>query len=163
MTQCANLETPQLLHDGNSIDVPRRELSVLVALAEAGGAPVSKEALLDKVYGAGSETDDKVVEVYVSRLRKRLAHFDVAIRVHRDGGLGLAPSFAAENGRDPRVGDIIQMRRLGPTGFEATLQGDALVLQFVEPDGTTKRVVLRRDALQPQRFVHESTVLEILP
>ena len=83
-----DVETPQLSHNGTPIDVPRRELSVLVALAEAGGAPVSKEALLDKVYGAGSETDDKVVEVYVSRLRKRLTHFDVAIRVHR--GIGYA-------------------------------------------------------------------------
>ncbi len=85
-----DIETPQLLHAGRAIEVPRRELSVLVALAEAGGAPLSKDVLLDKVYGAGSETDDKVVEVYVSRLRKRLAQFDVTIRVHR--GIGYAIS-----------------------------------------------------------------------
>ena len=61
---------------------------MLVALAEAGGAPVSKDALLDNVYGVGSGTDDKVVEVYVSRLRKRLSRFDIFIRVHR--GIGYA-------------------------------------------------------------------------
>lgn len=83
-----HLEVPLLQHKGDTIDVPRRELSVLVALAEANGAPVSKDALLNKVYGAGSANDDKVVEVYVSRLRKRLAQFDVAIRVHR--GIGYA-------------------------------------------------------------------------
>ena len=83
-----DIETPQLLADDCTVDVPRRELSVLVALAEAGGTPVSKEALLAKTYGTGSETDDRVVEVYVSRLRKRLAAFGVSIRVHR--GIGYA-------------------------------------------------------------------------
>ncbi len=83
-----DVETPQLSDGDTVIDVPRRELSVLVALAEAGGVAVSKERLLDKVYGAGSATDDKVVEVYVSRLRKRLAQFDVTIRVQR--GIGYA-------------------------------------------------------------------------
>ena len=83
-----DIQTPQLLARGKAIDVPRRELSVLVALAEASGTPVSKEALLDKTYGVGSETDDKVVEVYISRLRKRLSEFGVSIRVHR--GIGYA-------------------------------------------------------------------------
>lgn len=83
-----DLETPQLLERTSAIEVPRRELSVLVTLAEAQGRPVSKQALLDRVYGAGSETDDKVVEVYVSRLRRRLSRHDVGIRVHR--GIGYA-------------------------------------------------------------------------
>jgi DNA-binding response OmpR family regulator len=83
-----DLETPQLSGPEGAIDVPRRELATLIALAEAGGAPVSKDRLLDQVYGAGSETDDKVVEVYVSRLRKRLVRFGIAIRVHR--GIGYA-------------------------------------------------------------------------
>ena len=88
------IETPQLLDAGAGLDVPRRELAMLVALAEAGGAPVSKDKLLDKVYGAGSSTDDKVVEVYVSRLRKRLAGHGVTIRVHR--GIGYSLTSAGE-------------------------------------------------------------------
>ncbi len=84
-----DVETPQLLDGDRPIDVPRRELSMLVALAEAGGRPLSKEYLLAKVYGTGSETDDKVVEVYVSRLRKRLGRYDITIRVHRGIGYSL--------------------------------------------------------------------------
>ncbi len=84
-----DIETPRLLDDGAAIDVPRRELSVLIALAEAKGAPVSKDRLLDKVYGAGSGTDDKVLEVYVSRLRKRLGGSGLSIRVHRGIGYSL--------------------------------------------------------------------------
>lgn len=86
-----DLESPQLLHDGTPVDVPRRELSLLVALADAGGKPVSKDALLNQIYGTGSETDEKVVEVYVSRLRKRLAKHDISIRVIR--GIGYALTF----------------------------------------------------------------------
>lgn len=85
-----DLEGPQLSAEEGPIDVPRRELAVLVALAEAGGKPVSKDRLLDQVYGAGSATDDKVVEVYISRLRKRLARHGVSIRVLRGIGYSLA-------------------------------------------------------------------------
>ena len=78
-----DVETPQLVAEDGPVNVPRRELAVLVTLAEADGATVSKDRLLDRIYGTGSETDDKVVEVYVSRLRKRLASYGVEIRVHR--------------------------------------------------------------------------------
>jgi len=87
-----DVETPQLLDGDTPVDVPRRELTMLVALAEANGRPLSKEHLLAKVYGAGTETDDKVVEVYVSRLRKRLARYDISIRVHRGIGYSLVHS-----------------------------------------------------------------------
>ena len=81
-----DVEAHQLRNGEAALDVPRRELTVLVALAEANGRAVSKQALLDQLYGAGSETDEKVIEVYVSRLRKRLKPHGVSIRVNR--GIG---------------------------------------------------------------------------
>ncbi len=87
-TLTLELEPLQLLAQDGPLDVPRRELTVLAALAEANGGTVSKMQLLDRVYGTGSETDDKVIEVYVSRLRKRLMRFDLGIRVMR--GIGYA-------------------------------------------------------------------------
>ncbi|KNG93251.1 response regulator transcription factor [Pseudaestuariivita atlantica] len=85
---------PLHLHgpDG-SMEVPRRELTLLAALAEARGAPLSKDQLLDHMYGTGSASDERVVEVYISRLRKRLAPFGVAIRVRR--GIGYALDLGA--------------------------------------------------------------------
>ncbi len=82
------LEPLELTAPTGPLDVPRRELTVLAALAEARGSAVSKERLLDQVYGTGSETDEKVIEVYVSRLRKRLSGHGVTIRVRR--GIGYA-------------------------------------------------------------------------
>ncbi|MDJ0627741.1 MAG: response regulator transcription factor [Rhodobacter sp.] len=87
-------EALQLSDAEGPLDVPRRELSVLAALALAKGATVSKDRLLDHVYGIGSETDEKVIEVYVSRLRKRLAPYGINIRVHR--GIGYSLQAGAE-------------------------------------------------------------------
>ncbi|MEL6124816.1 MAG: response regulator transcription factor [Pseudomonadota bacterium] len=79
-----------LTHRGSSVEVPKRELTLLAALARAEGRPVSKESLLDQVYGTGSETDEKVIEVYVSRLRRRLAEFGIRIPVARGIGYSLS-------------------------------------------------------------------------
>ena len=72
--------------DGTPLDLRRRELATLVALAEAGGRALSKAAILDRVYATGEAVDTSVVEVNVSRLRKRLAPLGVGIRAQR--GIG---------------------------------------------------------------------------
>lgn len=87
-----SLEPLSLRAANGILDVPRRELAVLEVLARAKGAAVSKERLLDQVYGTGSDTDERVVEVYVSRLRKRLREFGAEIRVARGIGYSLVSS-----------------------------------------------------------------------
>ncbi|MCV0423882.1 MAG: response regulator transcription factor [Roseibium sp.] len=79
----------QLLEGNVALEVPRRELALLAGLVQANGRTVSKASLLDQLYGAGSETDEKVIEVYVSRLRKRLSPYGVNIQVHRGLGYSL--------------------------------------------------------------------------
>ncbi|SFR34460.1 response regulator transcription factor [Litoreibacter janthinus] len=76
----------QLFAGDVEIDLPRRELSVIEALLSADGRLVSKNALLDHAYGVGADVEDKVVEVYISRLRQRLKPFGVKIKAQR--GLG---------------------------------------------------------------------------
>ncbi|MDJ0823262.1 MAG: response regulator transcription factor [Paracoccaceae bacterium] len=83
------LSPPRAIGPAGPIDIPRRELSILAALAEANGATLSKEQLLDYAYGVGSETDEKVIEVYISRLRKRLTPHGVRFRVQRGIGYSL--------------------------------------------------------------------------
>lgn len=85
-----DVETLQLETQNGTLDVPRQELKVLTALADANGSVVSKSRLLDQVYGVGSETNESVIEVYVSRLRKRLGSHGIRIRVHRGIGYSLA-------------------------------------------------------------------------
>jgi DNA-binding response OmpR family regulator len=66
--------------------MPRREIAVLEALLTAQGRTVSKADLLDQVYGTGADVEEGVIEVHISRLRKRLRPHGIAIRVQR--GLG---------------------------------------------------------------------------
>lgn len=68
------------------LDIPRREVALFERLLLADGRIVSKQVLLDSLYGTGADVDEPVVEVYVSRLRKRLQHHRVQITVKR--GLG---------------------------------------------------------------------------
>ena len=76
----------QVFGPDGALDLPRREVAVFEALLAAQGRTVSKQALLDKVYGTGAAVEEQVVEVYVSRLRKRLLRHRVEIKVQR--GLG---------------------------------------------------------------------------
>ncbi len=76
----------QLLDGDAEIDMPRRELSVFECLLAADGRLMSKAALLEHAYGVGADVEETVIEVYISRLRRRLKPYGIAIKAQR--GLG---------------------------------------------------------------------------
>ena len=76
----------QLFAGSVEIEIPRREMSMFECLAAADGRLVSKNALLEHAYGTGADVEDSVVEVYISRLRRRLGPHGIQIRTQR--GLG---------------------------------------------------------------------------
>lgn len=78
--------TRQLFDGDTEIDLPRREMSVFECLFAANGRLVPKGTVLDHAYGVGADVADTVVEVYVSRLRRRLSPFGIQIKAQR--GLG---------------------------------------------------------------------------
>ncbi len=81
-----NAGARQLLDGKAEIDLPRREMSVFECLLAADGRLISKAAVLDHVYGVGTDVEEAVVEVYISRLRSRLKTYGILIRTRR--GLG---------------------------------------------------------------------------
>jgi two-component system response regulator QseB len=58
---------------GAPVDLSAREFAVLEALAKEPGKVVSKEQLEEAVYGWGDEVSSNTVEVYLHRLRRKLA------------------------------------------------------------------------------------------
>ncbi|MEM9248129.1 MAG: response regulator transcription factor [Pseudomonadota bacterium] len=78
-----------LLSPEGDLSVPRREIALFETLLGARGRYVSKQALLDRMYGTGSDVEEAVVEVYVSRLRKRLKDFGIEISVRRGIGYSM--------------------------------------------------------------------------
>lgn len=87
-----NLQLDTLSHHaaihGQDLDLTARELAVLNLLLRRPGRIVSKQELIDAMYPDSQETNPAVVEVLVSRLRRKFkdARADVAVRVLR--GLG---------------------------------------------------------------------------
>ena len=74
---------------GKPLDLPRKEVAVFECLACSKGRLVSKEALLNFVYGTGSDVSETAIEVYVSRLRRRLERHGVLIKAARGIGYRL--------------------------------------------------------------------------
>lgn len=57
---------------GQSIELDGRGFGVLLRLARARGAVVSRDQLIDGVWGADSEVTDNALDVNISALRRRL-------------------------------------------------------------------------------------------
>lgn len=75
--------------DGRKLELSAREWAVLERLAQHPGTLVSRPQLEEALFGFGDEIDSNAVEVYISRLRKKL---DASV-IHTVRGLGyrLAP------------------------------------------------------------------------
>lgn len=72
--------------DGQPLELPRREWSVLLCLLAAAGKPVAKQALLEALSSGDEAATPNSVEVYVSRLRARLEPAGLSIRAIRGFG-----------------------------------------------------------------------------
>lgn len=81
-----DMKSRNLTASSGPIEVSARELSVLETMMLNGGRVVSKAQLIDSLSGFDEDISDNAVEQYVSRLRKKLARHDIAIRTAR--GLG---------------------------------------------------------------------------
>jgi DNA-binding response OmpR family regulator len=84
--------------EGIDLDLTARELAVLEALLRRPRALTSKEQLFESLYTWDSDANLSAVEVYVSRLRKKLEPAGVAIRMFRGLGYRLEPAAMAAHG-----------------------------------------------------------------
>jgi two-component system OmpR family response regulator len=67
-----------VFRDGVATDVTAREWSVLERLLRHPGTVVSRSQLEDSLYAFGAEVESNAVEVYVSRLRRKLGREVIA-------------------------------------------------------------------------------------
>lgn len=71
---------------GEQIEFSSRELAVFELLLQRPGKVVSKEQLLEHMYGFDEEVSQNAVEVLIHRLRKKIEPYGLAVRTIR--GLG---------------------------------------------------------------------------
>jgi two-component system, OmpR family, response regulator len=62
----------QVERDGNVLDLTAREFSLLVVLARNVGQVMSRQRLLDQVWGIQHDTRTNVVDVYIRYLREKI-------------------------------------------------------------------------------------------
>lgn len=67
-----DLQRRQLIVRDERIELTAREWSILETLIKRPGHVVSKEQIEDRLYAFGHEVESNTVEVYISRLRKKL-------------------------------------------------------------------------------------------
>ena len=59
--------------DAEPLTLTRKEFDLLEALATQKGRTLTKEGILAKLYGGRDEPDAKIIDVFVCKLRKKLA------------------------------------------------------------------------------------------
>lgn len=67
-----NLTKRFISRDGVSINLTAREWALLEAFIQRPGTVLSKSQLEDHLYAFGAEIESNTIEVYISRLRKKL-------------------------------------------------------------------------------------------
>jgi DNA-binding response OmpR family regulator len=87
----------RVVANGVDLELTARELAVLEALLRRPRALISKEQLFESLYPWDSDANLSAVEVYVSRLRKKLEPAGVAIRMFRGLGYRLEAHDAAHS------------------------------------------------------------------
>lgn len=63
--------------DGRPVGLTNREDQLLRQLLLANGAPVSRQELLEDVWGTDSGTDASIVDIYLRKLRVKLAPVEI--------------------------------------------------------------------------------------
>lgn len=76
-----NLSTCMLCCGKKSVRLGKKEFSIMRILLSSGDSVVSKETLLNKVWGCDSDAEDNNVEVYISFLRKKLGYLKTSVKI----------------------------------------------------------------------------------
>ena len=85
----------RVFHDKRPLELSPRELAVLELLLMRAGRVVSKEQLVNHLYGWDDDVGDNAIEVNVYRLRKKLEPLGCEIRTVRGMGYLMDRSDAA--------------------------------------------------------------------
>ncbi len=83
-------ESKQVTRAGNALTLTAKEIGILELLLERPGAVVSRERILNTVWGVNADPLTNIVEVYIGRLRRKLQeHGPSAIETVRSFGYRL--------------------------------------------------------------------------
>jgi hypothetical protein len=91
---------------GRPANLTGSEYKILALLAQRQGSTLTKEMLLNHLYGGMDEAEIKIIDVFICKLRKKLAQASGRQELHRDG---VGPRLHAA-GASPRQGGKLSLR-----------------------------------------------------
>ena len=68
-----DLSTRTVAIDGKPLNVTPKEYGILELLSLRKGKPLTKDMFLDHLYGGMDEPEQKIVDVFICKLRKKIA------------------------------------------------------------------------------------------
>ncbi len=83
-----NPYTLQVKYGSKEIVLTLKESQLLELLIKRNGMIVSKENIIEKLWGYDTDAEDNRVEIHVSLLRKKLAQLDSSVYIHTIRGAG---------------------------------------------------------------------------
>ena len=86
-----HVERHQVFDGERQVELTLKEFELLRYLMENQGIVLSRDQILEKIWGYDSEAEINVVWVYISYLRKKLSalHADIQIKATRNAGYSL--------------------------------------------------------------------------
>jgi len=87
-----DLKSRQFSAGGATIDLPPRERALLELLFLRAGKVVTKEAIVQSLTSLEDILSDNAIEQYISRLRRRIAPYGLAMKTARGLGYFIEPS-----------------------------------------------------------------------
>ena len=81
----------EVLFDGHALRLTPKERALLGALARAGGRVLSREDLIEQVWGAVAAPTSRSVDSHIKSLRRKLARASACIETVRGVGYRFAP------------------------------------------------------------------------
>lgn len=78
-----------VLNEGKEIELSKKEYDLLLLLVKNVGLVVTREKILDKVWGSNYYTGDRTVDVYISKLREKIPLLSECIKTVKGVGYRL--------------------------------------------------------------------------
>jgi two-component system, cell cycle response regulator CtrA len=109
-----NLDSREVLVDGRDVHLTGKEYSILELLVLRKGMVLTKEAFLNHLYGGMDEPEVKIIDVFVCKLRKKLARAGAEGIIGTIWGRGYMIREAATQEAFPPVFEPLRVPRLAP-------------------------------------------------
>jgi len=81
-------KTYEVVAQGRSFSIPRKEFELLFKLASYPGKTITREQLIEDIWGYDYEGNERTVDVHVGRLRERFPEDRYGFRIATVRGLG---------------------------------------------------------------------------